>query len=121
MSAQPTPRPNPELVDRLAEIDRLEGLRAAAAAAAAKPKPISHVDCRTFGHSWTSIEANRNPAVGWYMRLECERCHTVRNDIVNRYGVVEARHYKYEPDYKDPDKWGRSQWRMQYLRQLNGS
>lgn len=113
--------PNPELIDRLAEMDRLQGLREAAAAAAAKPSPITHVDCRTFGHSWTDIEADRNPAVGWYMRLRCERCGSERNDIVDRHGSLEARHYKYPSNYKDPDKWSRSQWRLQFLRKMNGS
>ena len=113
--------PNPELIDRLAEIDRLQGLRDAAEAAAAKPHGISHVDCRTFGHSWNDIEADRNPQVGWYMRLRCEKCGTVRNDIVDRYGTLERRNYKHPDNYKDPDKWKRSQWRLQYLRKMNGS
>jgi len=105
---------------RLAELERQRGLEAAAEALKTKTTPgsVKYVDCRTFGHSWVSVEANSNPTIGWYMVARCERCGTVRKDIVNRFGIVERRRYEYPDSYKDTDHWTRSDWRMQFLRRL---
>ena len=105
---------------RQAEADRQAAMQAAREALNNKATPlaIQWTDCRTFGHSWVSIEAKTNPAIGWYMVARCERCGTVRNDIVNRYGVVERRRYEYPDSYKDTDHWSRSDWRIQFLRRL---
>lgn len=106
----------------LAEQEREAGLAEALVAMEAKTTPgaAKFVDCRTFGHSWMEIEADRNPkGYGWYMKLQCERCHTVRSDIVNHHGDVMTRSYEYPESYKDADHWTRSDWRMQFLRRLS--
>jgi hypothetical protein len=109
-----------EQAERQAEAERIAALADAAEAAASKSTPgaLKHVDCRTFNHAWVPVEADRNPQIGWYMNMRCERCGTVRKDIVNRFGEVERRRYEYPDDYKDTDGWARSDWRMQYLRRL---
>lgn len=78
------------------------------------------VTCRTFGHSWFSIEAERNPRVGWYMKLRCERCGTERNDIVDRNGTVERRSYKHPAGYRlaKADNLTRSEWRVAFLARM---
>lgn len=109
-----------EQAEKRAEAERQEGLRDALAAAEGKTSPdaLKHVDCRTFGHSWEPVEADRNPQIGWYMNVRCARCGTVKREIVNRYGQVERRRYEYAEGYRDTDHWARSDWRMQYLRRL---
>jgi hypothetical protein len=107
-----------EQAKRVAEIDRQRGLAEAAEAAKGRASPVSFVDCRIFGHAWESTEADRNPTVGWYMKLRCVRCGTERADVVDRYGTVMGRQYHYPESYKDTDRWSRNQWRMQYLRRL---
>lgn len=101
------------------EAERREGLAEAREMALARTSAISHVDCRIFGHSWESIEADRNPAIGWYMNLRCTRCGTVRKDIVDRYGHVDRRRYEYPDNYADTDRWSRSDWRLQFIRRLS--
>lgn len=78
------------------------------------------VDCRLLGHSWYSIEAERNPKVGWYMKLRCERCGTERSDIVDRDGVVGGRSYTYAEGYKlaRTEQRTRTEWRIEFLRRL---
>jgi hypothetical protein len=121
IKAGPTPKVRPEITDRLAEIDRLQGLRDAAKVAETKTVPMKYVDCRTFGHSWQDINVDRHPEFGWMMQLTCDRCGTTRNDVVDRYGVVDHRKYAYPSGYRDPDKWARSAWRIQFIRRLDGS
>lgn len=118
--AAATATKNPELVAKLAEIDRLQGLRRAAEDAAKKPTPIRFVDCRTFGHSWGDIETGLDPKVGWGIQLTCGRCTATRNDVVDGHGSLVHRHYRYPQGYRDPDRWNRNAWRMQFLRRLNG-
>ena len=110
-----------EQIKRLSEVvelDRRQGLSESQAHEATRTTQARYVDCRVFGHAWEATEADRNPAIGWYMKLRCTRCGTVRSDIVNRYGGVESRHYTYPEFYKDTDKWTRSDWRLQYIRRL---
>lgn len=79
------------------------------------------VDCKTIGHSWYSIEANKNPkGPGWYMMVRCERCGTERADIVSRYGALESRSYRYPEGFKRAKGEGLSkvEWRVQFLARL---
>ena len=101
-----------------AEDERRLALEEARLAAETKPTPIRFVDCRLFGHDWHGIEADRNPMIGWAIKMQCARCNTTRADIVNRFGEVERRRYEYAESYRDTDHWTRSAWRMQFLRRM---
>lgn len=104
---------------RVVEIDRRRALKEAADAANARTSPLAYIDCRTFGHSWVPIEADRNPAFGWYIVARCERCTTVRKQIADAFGKVSrGAQYTYPEHYKDTDHWTRAEWRMQFLRRL---
>jgi hypothetical protein len=121
LMARVNARRSDEQLKRLGEIEetnRRAGLAEIEKLAQKRTSPISFVDCRIFGHAWESTEADRNPAIGWYVKLRCTRCNTVRSDIVNRFGQVERRRYEYPDNYKDTDHWARTDWRLQFLRRL---
>lgn len=62
----------------------------------------SYLMCRTMGHAWDVITADRMPRLGgepvW---MRCERCHTVRRDAVDTTsGRLLARQYVYDDSYR---------------------
>jgi hypothetical protein len=107
--------------ESVAEIDRHRAIEKAAAAAKNRTTPVSFVDCHIFGHAWEAVNTDRNIGLGWLMQCRCIRCGTERNDVIDQYGTVVkgGRRYNYADGYRDPDKWSRSEWRMQFLRRLN--
>ena len=103
----------------LVEVERKQGLADARQAAKARRSPLTYIDCRTFGHSWVPIEADRNPAIGWYIVARCDRCSTVRKQVCDARGAIaRGAQYTYPDSYKDTDHWTRSDWRMQFLRRF---
>lgn len=72
--------------------------------------------CRTFGHAWYEQDATRAPLFGYYMWLQCERCDTIRKDIVDLRGDLSSRHYQYPNGYKASEKLAKSEYRMRTLR-----
>jgi len=62
------------------------------------PKAALH--CRDFGHSWRAFQAYRLPRrQGFEQILRCERCGTDRHSILNVFGDVISRHYRYPDGY----------------------
>lgn len=59
--------------------------------------------CRALAHSWQPYEATRRPrnqAGAWLWVLRCERCGTLREDVVDSDGTVLGRNYRHPIDYK---------------------
>lgn len=71
--------------------------------------------CRTYGHAWFERDADRSAPFGFYMWVECERCQTIRKDIVTRWGGVLSRSYDYPDDYKDSEGHTREDYRARLL------
>lgn len=80
------------------------------------------VDCRDMGHLWNvkteSVEGGR-----MYRILACSRCHTMRDEIISRYGNVIHRQYTHPDGYllSSPVKgtvgFSKDFWRgLQFLR-----
>lgn len=62
----------------------------------AGPTHSDYVLCRTIGHAWDEIPADR-PDEWW---LRCVRCSTERHDAVSwNSGELTGRSYKYPDDY----------------------
>ena len=59
--------------------------------------------CRTIGHSWDAVGANRESRSGFLVMLRCDRCGTIRNDIQDRNGFLSRRYYEYPSGYRDAD------------------
>jgi hypothetical protein len=59
------------------------------------------VTCQTIGHCWYPIDADRRPAFGWLWSLRCDRCGTVRDDLVDHRGDLLSRGYRYPEGYRD--------------------
>ena len=74
-----------------------------------------------FGHDWQEEESTRAPqGGGFYLRMRCTKCSTVFKQIVNLDGsLYSGRQYNYPKDYKDPNKWSRSDWRLNYILKLH--
>lgn len=73
--------------------------------------------CRTVGHSWEEVVADDlpRPEHGWRMALQCSRCLTRRNQIIDdRTGDAEGRRYDYPEGYKLDEKATRSEMRLEY-------
>jgi hypothetical protein len=65
------------------------------------PTHSDYVMCRTIGHAWEEIPAERPAPYGdpWWLR--CVRCTTVRMDFVTRStGELLGRQYGYPDDYR---------------------
>ena len=62
--------------------------------------------CRTIGHMWFPSDATRKPRFGFLLVLRCERCDTVREDLVDRTGFLLNRNYVYPEGYRDVDTMG---------------
>jgi hypothetical protein len=59
------------------------------------------VTCRTIGHCWYPVDAERRPAFGTLWVLRCERCQARRDDIVDVHGDLSSRAYDYAEGYRD--------------------
>lgn len=85
-----------------------------------------YVRCRTYGHAWYEIFPNLGPPpTGWRLCLRCERCGTVRHDIVGYAGDVQARYYDHPDDYKysgttGEDPWRRDEYRQELFKLIRG-
>jgi len=80
--------------------------------------PDSWVTCRTIGHSWKPINAERKPSWGTLLVIQCVNCHTKREDTINRFGEVSTRNYIHPDGYLIPGKREDKPNRMQYRRVL---
>lgn len=89
--------------------------------AAALGDKRQHQECHApFNHDWQEEESDINPrGGGFYLRMRCTKCSTVFKQQLNPDGsIYSGRSYTYQPDYKDPNKWSRSDWRLNYLLRL---
>jgi hypothetical protein len=85
--------------------------------------PKAHSTCRApFNHDWVEYESTRNPeGGGWYLTMRCSKCGTIFRQIIDLGGMLlSGRRYSYPADYRDKDKWSRSDWRRNFLARLNG-
>jgi hypothetical protein len=58
-------------------------------------------ECRHLGHSWDSIPVTQRPPWGVSMWFRCERCTTIRYDIINYFsGELMSRRYSWPDGYK---------------------
>lgn len=75
--------------------------------------------CRTVGHSWEEVASDDlpKPDYGWRFSLQCTRCLTRRNDIIDpRLGDGIGRNYQYPDHYRLDEKATRSEMRMEWAR-----
>ena len=57
--------------------------------------------CRTLGHAWFTIPAEKASKYGDAMWLRCERCATERHDDISRgNGELYGRQYVYADGYR---------------------
>jgi hypothetical protein len=73
---------------------------------------LNYVRCRTIGHAWYEIDADKPSPIGWYLWLKCERCDSIRMDTVDVFGKLTARSYRHPDGYRDAAKMTRSQYRV---------
>ena len=67
----------------------------------------THLQCRDLGHRWHKLNTeeaqlegiNKKPLFGVRRVTRCTICRTVRIELINTYGYVESRHYKYPDGY----------------------
>lgn len=81
-----------------------------------------HPECHSpFNHDWVEEESRTRPeGGGFYLAMRCTKCNTTFKQIVNYDGTLySGRQYTYQKDYKDPNKWSRSDWRLNFLLHLN--
>lgn len=80
-------------------------------------RTASYVACRTYGHAWDEIDADKQSRIGWYLWLRCQRCGTIRMDTVDRHGHLSERSYRYPDGYKSAVKLSRDEYRLALRRQ----
>lgn len=87
-----------------------------------------YVECRAIGHSWEQIEDDRShKSFGVAMQFRCDRCTTVRRDVVSTVsGELLYRSYSKPDDYKlGYDEVGgyfdRNDWRLALINQRKRS
>lgn len=57
--------------------------------------------CRTLGHAWFPVPAEKTSKYGDPMWLKCERCDTERHDDISRgNGELFGRQYVYPDNYQ---------------------
>lgn len=81
-----------------------------------------HETCRApYNHDWVEEESRTAPeGGGFYLAMRCTKCTTTFRQIVNYDGTLYGgRQYRYPGDYKDPNHWTRSDWRLNYLLKMN--
>jgi len=85
-------------------------------------KSDDYVRCRALGHAWYDVEAERAPSFGYAMEFRCERCGTVRRDLVNRYGELlpGGRNYRHPDGYRDAERIERAEYRRRLLTRMTG-
>jgi len=67
---------------------------------AVRNKPDARLLCRTLGHAWFPVPAEKASKHGDAMWVRCERCDTERHDDVSRgTGEVWTRQYVYPDGY----------------------
>lgn len=78
-----------------------------------------YVKCRTLGHSWDEYDDSTwTPEWGTPLSLRCERCGTVRRDIIDARGDLSSRNYVKPTGYdltRDDYKPTRSDFRLVLL------
>lgn len=91
------------------------------------PTQFAHDLCHTYGHAWFEIDADKPPEFGFYSWLKCERCDTIRKDVVNHTGEIMSRSYAYPDGYlwsgdNGAERPSRNDYRLQLisLRLKNG-
>lgn len=77
--------------------------------------------CKAIGHALYDIEASRAPSFGYLMLYRCERCGTVRHDIVDRHGTLAARWYDHPDGYREVDRLTRAEYRALLLERHIGA
>jgi hypothetical protein len=75
----------------------------------------AHDRCRTFGHAWFEVDADKRSSFGYYLWLRCERCDAVRMDTIDVHGELGARSYRYPEGYKESEKIAKSDYRLRTL------
>lgn len=68
--------------------------------------------CRTFGHAWFEIDADKQSPIGFYIWLKCDRCDMIRMDTVSLRGNLTARSYRQPAGYALSEKVTRADFRM---------
>lgn len=59
--------------------------------------------CRTIGHSWDAYDVIKQGRSAFVVSLRCERCTTIRNDIIDTHGTLISRYYSYADGYRDAE------------------
>lgn len=81
----------------------------------------SYWPCRTYGHAWMEVPAERPATAGHPLWLRCERCQTVRIDVLDRRdAAMISRRYEYPDGYRkavDEEPMTRQDFRLLLIRQ----
>lgn len=72
---------------------------------------ILYCECRTYGHAWFEIDADKASPIGWYLWLKCERCSMIRMDTIDVHGELSARSYRQPAGYHNSEKITRATYR----------
>ena len=81
----------------------------------------SNLLCRTLGHAWFPIAAEKASKLGDPMWLRCERCATERHDDISRgSGELFGRQYVYAAGYSHAfdDRFAQTPTRSDFRRML---
>lgn len=72
--------------------------------------------CRTVSHGWEEVPSElERPEPGyWWFVLRCMRCKTERIDLIDTWGVVASRRYRYPDGYEIDEKFARSEIRNEW-------
>lgn len=73
-----------------------------------------HDQCHTFGHAWFEVDGDYKPLFGALFALECERCGTRRNDLIDAHGQLGSRNYRYPEGYRE-GKVSRPEYRLRLV------
>lgn len=109
------------LVARATEVATITDRLLAKAIDAPQHVRKAHETCHApFNHDWIEYESTTNPqGGGWYLTMRCTKCGTVFRQVVDAFGnLLTSRKYKYGAEYRDKDKWSRTDWRRNYLSRL---
>lgn len=90
------------------------------------PSNDEYLACRTYGHAWDDFDDVTwpIPAGADSITLRCTRCFSVRRFIIDRYGEVIARRYRYARGYqyaRADDRPTKAQFRLWYIQGRRGS
>lgn len=59
--------------------------------------------CRTIGHSWDAYDVVKQSRSAFVVSLRCERCTSIRNDVIDSHGFLVSRYYIYVEGYRDAE------------------